>query len=301
MEIRALRSLLRIGESGSIRQTAASVHLSPAAVHKQLKTLEEELGVRLYEKVGGRLRLTAAGDVTIPYVREMLAQHDAAVAAITEWKGLGSGLVRIGAGPTIAGYLLPPLLKRFRGQYPGIELVVDTGSTSALLAALASGDLDVAFLLAGVQGEDDWLRSNLAWEFEIVLVAGSQAAPRRCSIRDLGNYPFILFKKTGRIEACIERYLDRTGFAPRVSMRLDNADAVKAMARAGLGLAMLPYWTVAAEVARKQIHLIRQKEEPLISRILLVSRKAGYTPRPVETFIGAAQAFDTRKMRLRTR
>jgi DNA-binding transcriptional LysR family regulator len=301
MEIRALRSLLGIAETGSIRQTAAGANLSPAAVHKQLKVLEEELAVPLYEKIGGRLRLTPAGELAAPYIREMLAQHDSAVAAISEWKGLGAGLIRIGAGPTTAGYLLPPLLKRFRGQFPGVELVIDTGNTSALLESLASGELDVAFLMADVNGEDRSVRCNLAWEFEIVLVAGSRTVPHRCSIRDLAPYPFILFKKSGRLEAWIDRYLARTGFEPRVTMRLDNADAVKAMTRAGLGVSLLPYWTVAADVGRKQVYLVRQKEEPLVSRMLLVSRNTGYTPRPVDAFIRSAQAFDTRRLRLRTR
>ena len=77
-----------------------SIGLSPGAIHKQLKALEQELGVLLYERVGRRLQLTQATEVVLPYLKEMLAQCDLALAALGEWRGMKRGLVRIGAGPT---------------------------------------------------------------------------------------------------------------------------------------------------------------------------------------------------------
>jgi DNA-binding transcriptional LysR family regulator len=301
MEIRELRSLLHLSESGSLRETAAALHLSPAAVHKQLRALGSELGFLLYEKVGQRLKLTQGAEFVVPYLRSVLAQHDAAVAAAGEWKGLRRGLVRIGAGPTIASYLLPPLLKRFRRHRAGVELVVDTGNSGALLAGLSRGDLDMALLVAPPGADDPDVKVNLDWEFEIVLVANLRQAPRRCSIRDLSGLPFILFKKGSRIEEFIDRYFAATGFQPRVVMRLDNADAIKAMVRAGLGISMLPYWTVAADVNRKSLHLVHQDEKALVSRILLVSRKTGYVSQPAEAFIQLAQSFDFPKLRMHHR
>lgn len=298
MEIRELRSLLHVSEHGSIRQTASAFHLSPAAVHKQLKALETELGIRLYEKVGRRLRLTQAAEILAPYVRTVLAQHDAAVAAVIEWKGLRRGLVRIGAGPTIASYLLPPLFKQFRRDCPGVDLVMDTGNTPGLLAGLSRGDLDAAFLVAPTQDEYRDVKVNVAWEFEIVLISNSAHVPGRCSLLELATHPFILFKQGSRIQNFIDRYFGETGFQPRVSMRLDNADAIKAMVRAGMGISMLPYWTVAADMSRKSIRLVRQREKPLIARILLVSPGAGYTSRPVEAFLELAQAFDSSRWRM---
>src|SRR5690242_12980608 len=101
MELRELRSLITLAELGSLATAAERLHLSAAAIHKQLKVLEVELGVQLYERIGRTLKLTQAAEVLLPYSKDLLAQHDAALEAMEEWKGLKRGVVRIGAGPTI--------------------------------------------------------------------------------------------------------------------------------------------------------------------------------------------------------
>src|SRR5262249_58806958 len=114
MELRELRCLMTLADVGSITRTAEKLHLSAAAIHKQLKVLEDELNVRLYEKAGRQLRLTQAAEVLLPHIKNLLAQYDAALSALSEWKGLKHGLVRIGTGPTMSSYLLPSLLDGFR-------------------------------------------------------------------------------------------------------------------------------------------------------------------------------------------
>lgn len=87
MDFRALRSVVLVANSGSIKQVADETHVTGPAVHKQLKVLQEELSVRLYERRGRRLRLTPAAEILLPYFRDIVAQHNAAFAALEEWKG----------------------------------------------------------------------------------------------------------------------------------------------------------------------------------------------------------------------
>ena len=113
------------------------MHLTAAAIHKQLRLLGEGLGVKLYEKSGSQLRITPAGEVVLPHLRDLLAAEEAAVNALEEWKGLRQGLVRIGAGRTISSGVLPVLLKQYRRKYPGISLYVETGNTQQMTERLA--------------------------------------------------------------------------------------------------------------------------------------------------------------------
>ena len=136
---------MALSEHGSIREAARNCHISPAAVHKHLKTLEGELGVKLYEKREGRLALTEAGRIALPYVKEMLLHHDAAVHAIGEWKNGERGAVRVGAGPSFSSYVLPPLLTRFRRRFPRVDVYVETGDSSHLTSRLTSRALDSIF------------------------------------------------------------------------------------------------------------------------------------------------------------
>src|SRR5258708_3156695 len=114
MGLRELRSLATVADLGSITRTGEKLHLSPPAIHKQLRSLESELGVRLYDRVGRRLQLTQAAEVLLPYVRDLLADYDAAIDALNEWKGVKKGVVRIGTGPAMSSYILPAVRKEFR-------------------------------------------------------------------------------------------------------------------------------------------------------------------------------------------
>src|SRR5260370_21102651 len=139
MEFRQLRGLVKLAETGSIAAAAEQLNLSSPAVHKQLRALEAELGIPLYEKAGRALRLTKACEMLLLHARDLLAQHDLAIRSVEEWKGLKKGTVRIGAGPTISSHLLPALLRRFRRKNPNIELYVETRHTQPPAHGLSSG------------------------------------------------------------------------------------------------------------------------------------------------------------------
>ena len=102
------------------------------------------------------------------------------------------------------------------------------------------------------------------------------------------------------MENLIDRYFAERDFHPRVIMRFDNAEAIKAMIRTGLGMSMLPLWAVDVDIRRGALTLIRQREQPLLSKVALVSRKSSYVPRPVQAFINMAQTFECRSPRLTT-
>ncbi len=298
MEFRQLRSLATLAEVGTIAAAAERLNLSSPAVHKQLRALEAELGVPLYEKAGRALRLTKACEMLLLHAGDLLAQHDLAIRSVEEWKGLKKGTVRIGAGPTISSYLLPALLRRFRRKYPNIELYVETGNTQALIQGLASGSLDLGLLVAAPSQEESFLKVEAAWEVEFVLVSNLREAPRKCGLTELQRFPFILYRKGSRIENLIERYFAETNFQPTVIMTFDTAEAIKAMIRTGLGISMLPMWIVDAELKRRALSIIRQKEHPLLSHVELVSRRASHAPHAIQAFVELARGFRFQSPRL---
>jgi DNA-binding transcriptional LysR family regulator len=298
VDLKELRSLAALSELKSISLAAGQLHLSPAAIHKQLKVLESELGVRLYEKVGRHLEMTQASEVLLPYVREILAQHDSAVFALEEWRGMKRGVVRIGAGPTISSYLLPPMIKRFRKAFPGVELLIETGNTPVLLENLGRGSIDLAVLVSSDLSEAQSFAVEVHWDFELVLVSHQAQPARRVRLAELGHSRFVLFRKGSRMEEPIDRYFAGHGFDPNVIMRFDNAEAIKAMIESGLGISMLPTWIVDKDLRTGELHLIRTVEPPLYSKIAVVSRKSRYVPQVVRGFINEARKLEWKSPRL---
>lgn len=290
MELKELQSLVELAQSGSITTTAEQLHLSPAAIHKQLKVLEDELGVRLYEKIGRRLQLTQAANVLLPYLREMLAQRDAGLSALAEWKGLKRGAVRIGTGP--ASYILPVIVKKFRRTSPGVEVLVETGNTPVLLQDLQKGSLDLVLVVSPDLAEDRDFCVETHWDFEFVLVSHTRQPLRRPCLADMHGFRFILFRQGSRMQEPIDRYFAAHGFQPNVTMRFDNADFIRSMVRTGLGVSMLPFWVVSKDVKEGHLHMIHLQESPLRSKVALVRRKSSYVPPCVQGFLATARSLD---------
>jgi DNA-binding transcriptional LysR family regulator len=291
MEIRELRSLLTLAETGSIIEAAARLHLSPAAIHRQLKILGDELDVPLYERRGRQLRLTGAAETLLPLIRDLFAQYTSTLEAANDWKGLRRGTLRIGTGPTFATYMLAGLLERYRERYPRVELFVETGHTAHLVDNLHRSALDVLFLVT-TGDPDPALTVEVAWDFEVVLVSSPQIGlPTRCALRELRDVPFILYRVGSIFENIIDGYFARHSFQPYVTMRMDNAETIKSMVRSGFGLSMLPMWTVRNDVERDTLRIIRQEESPLTTRLGAMRRRTGYVPQSVEMFLQMAREW----------
>jgi DNA-binding transcriptional LysR family regulator len=288
VELRQWKSLSELAGSGSITRAAAAVHLTPAAVHKQLKQLEAELGVPLYERRDGAIALTDAAHILMPYLREILAQQEGAVQALEEWKGVRRGLVRIGSGPSLAIYLLPEVLKRYNTLYPGVDVDVQTGSSLQLLAALETGDIDLALIVAEGPIESPSIQVAADQVSEIVLVTARADGPSRCRLASLGPRPFLLFRKGSRIERLIDRYFAEQGLTPNVIMRFDSAEALRAALLTGLGVAMLPAYTVDEDIRRGTLRRIRQREPPLRMHVHLLQRRGVFVPPAVQRFVDCA-------------
>jgi len=291
MELREVRSLVALAELGSITRTADKLHLSAAAIHKQLKQLESELGVQQYEKRGGQLRVTSAAEVLLPHARNLLAEYDTAIRALATWREVKRGLVRIGTEAPFGTYALPALLAGFRRRHPHVELSIETGRMSPLADSVHRGTLDAAFLLASDGLGRPSSAAEATWEFEMRLVDGRPQPAQPSRVMDLREQPFILYTPGSSFGGLIDRYFAQMNFHPRVDTRFDSTEGIKAMVRSGLGLSMLPRWTIETELTNGSLFLINQQEPRLLAQIVLVTRPFVHAPQPVRAFIEMARAW----------
>jgi DNA-binding transcriptional LysR family regulator len=289
MEIRELESLAMLARTGSITRAAELLHRTPPAVHRHLQLLARELDIPLYEKTGGGLRLTKAASGLLPLVEELLIQHGSLRAAARDWHDLRRGTVTVAAGPTFSSYVLPGLLEKYRGAHPGLEVVLEAGHTTLLLEELARGSVDLVFLVPGAGIEKQFMVEKI-WEFGVPVMANSASAPRRpVRLAELERHPFLLYKQGSVFEEVIDRYFASHDFAPRVAMRLDNAEPMKALVRSGFGMALLPDWAVRSELRERQLVEVKLKEAPLRCKLALIRRNSRYIAAPVRALIDIAK------------
>jgi DNA-binding transcriptional LysR family regulator len=297
MEMREIRSLVVLAECGTIQETAARCHLSAPAVHKHLKTIQDEFGVRIYAKRNGRLELTDAGRLLLPFAREIVEQSESAAAAMHEWRDGRRGLVRVGAGPSFCSYPLPLLIKRYRSEFPSVEIFVETNTGDNLLRRLREGHLDLIFDLASSSTSELDIQPLAQWEASAGFVANRSEFPNPCPLSELKTAPFILYEQDTQIARLVDSHFNRLGFHPRVVMRCDSAETIKAVVRAGLGVSVLLLWNINSEPPDSPLTVLRTGGPRLTSSMVLLRMKSRYIPFAVEQFINLAKQMSWKNLR----
>lgn len=286
MEFREVRSLVALGRFESIARAAQEVNLTPAAVHKQIKNLESEFGMSMYEKSGRGVQLTQAAHAILPHLEALLAQHDAVMSVLTDWKGVGPGVLRIGANPAISGVLIPRLLQLYRREWPDVAPEVEVEGSGTLLDHVANHSLDLAI---GIWDDSARTRVNrpMRWEYKLVAVA-SEPWPEAMRLRDLSRETFVLLPVETYLGRWVDDYLARQGCRPARTILAGSSHTIISMIRHGLGIGLLPGWAVAREVAEGHLHIINLKDPALMGTLDLITPKTGYTPKAVRAFIELA-------------
>jgi DNA-binding transcriptional LysR family regulator len=291
MDIKELRSLATLARTGNITRTGQILHLTPSAIHRHLQLLGEELDLPLYEKRGKTLRLTGAALSLMPLVEDLLLQFESVKTAAHDWKHLGRGAVRVGSGPSFGSSVLPGFLMRFRSRHPGLDVFLEAGQTTQLLGELEEGTVDVVFLVARPEVEQTFV-VEAKWEFTLPLVTSPRLGPTgKVRLRDLADYPFLLYRQGSFFEEQIDHYFMRNNFSPKVAMRMENAEPMKALVRSGFGISLLPDWSLGHEIDTGELNLVRLREPPLKSRISMIRRRTAHVPAPLAALIDAAKSW----------
>ena len=252
MDMRSLKYMLSVEETGSIT-AAARVHLvTQPAVSIQLKKLQEELGTLLFEIVGREVRFTSAGRMVLDYARRMSALEKEMEGEISGIAGLVSGEVSIGTIDAASIYILPAVYSSFSKKYPGIDLQVDVSPTQPLVERMLGGRLDFVVgtltdeKTAGVE-EKEIFREKL---IPIAPPGHPSAVKRGVDVGAFAGYPFISFHRESLTRRMIEAALLDMGVTLEVAMEIDSQEAIKNLVASGLGLSILPYETVRGEIER---------------------------------------------------
>lgn len=249
MELRQLRYFLALAEHRHFGRAAEALHIAQPSLSQQIRALEEDLGVTLFERSRRHVALTPDGEVLLHYATQMLALADDARRELADRGRLLRGRVRLGATPTLGGYLLPRLLRRFHQAFPGLDLTITEDGSDRLARELADGRLDLALLV-----EDSRVREgDLQFEFllqERIMVGLPQNHPLSgrdaVSLAELREDGFILCRegyhlRTLTVEACQE-----AGFTPRVAVSGTDVDTALRFVQAGLGVTLIPEFVAAS-------------------------------------------------------
>jgi DNA-binding transcriptional LysR family regulator len=199
VEIRELRAFVAVAEEGSFSAAARTLHLSQSALSQTVQSLERQLGVQLLQRHSTGVTITDAGTVLLREARVLLAQHDRVLAAVTGPTAAGPGTLRVGLPLELPASLLPSVLEHVRAGFPLTRVDVSHDSSSAQMAALREGELDVA--LVREHPADPVFDAVLAVEEDLgVVLAASRAselaAPDGVRLHQLADLDWVGFSRS---------------------------------------------------------------------------------------------------------
>jgi DNA-binding transcriptional LysR family regulator len=243
IELRGLRALIAVSDSGSFRAAAAELGYTQSAVSHQIAELERAVGASLFTRPGGRgqVSLTPAGETAYVHARRVLTELDALDASVQATEGGERIVVRVGVFQTAAAELLPTALRALREEWPGIEVVLaDTADDPRLVDWLAQGRLDLALTIN--QQADDRIELIRLFEDPWVILThrdSELAAADRPSFDLLDGADLVAWTSRWPVQVELEAAWRRRGINPKVVYRTDDNLALQRLVAAGLGHACI--------------------------------------------------------------
>ncbi len=288
MSLRALRTLTLIARKGSFAAAAGHLHLTQSAVSLQMKNLEEELGVELFDRTGRSPRLNAAGRLAVERAEEILALMDSLRADLDPAGAVGGVLV-LGVIPTALTGPVPRVLARLKERHPQLQLRIRSGISDRLAPLVEDGELDAALISEPPYAPPPHCQWR-PYDEEPFYVVGPRHVPARDE-RDLSEQlPFVRFDKTAWTGALVEGQLMARGVRPPDVMELDSLEAVLSLVEQGLGFGIAPFNAARLGAARQRFSLRPFGEPQLKRRIGLYERRRhprrGLTDQLLEELVG---------------
>lgn len=246
MDFRRLRSFVAVADELNFRRAAEVLNTSQPALSQQIRALEEELGIRLFERTKRSVRLTRAGSVYLSGVREAIAEIDACAVRAREAQAGLRGTLAIGANGMVMIDHLPRIVRRFRTAYPDVTLSVTIMRNPDILGALRAGHLDLAF--ANAAEPDDEIATVVLWSLPqcVVLPADHpRAADARVRLSDLTGENLITHPRRGGTGANSEvlALCREQGFTPasiKEVAEIADLETLIGLVACGLGVTILP-------------------------------------------------------------
>ena len=239
METQFLNTFVTVVDRGSMAAAARMLHITPAAVAQQIRTLERELGAPLIARAGRTFSVTAEGARILQRARDLL-RDVSDLRSVANESGM-AGELRLGACPTALAGLVPDILARMVAKFPEINVFIRPGYSADLYGAVEAGDLDAAMVLQApfsLPKTCDW---QLLREEPMVVLA-----PARLAARDphdlLRDEPLIRYDRHEWGGRQADEYLRRVGIVPRERFELNALNAIAVMVDRGLGVSLVPDW-----------------------------------------------------------
>lgn len=281
MNTRQLRYAIELSKSLNFSQSAEKLGISQPALSKQILHLEEELGVKLFDRSTTPLKLTLAGEYFVREAEDMLYREDQLVRSMEEFKSGKRGKLTIGISPFRSTYLIPTMAKKFKEAYPEVQIVLREIGSDLLRQEAAEGLYDFAIVNLPV---DESVLDVICLEPDTLVLAVPKMLLHTLphpdnsplDIRCCRDLPFVTVKHTQEMRQLLETLCKNAGFYPNIAMEVVGLSTAWAMTCAGVGATLLPRQFVESIGSPDSIALLPLKNTVQSRQPVIVTRRGQY-------------------------
>jgi DNA-binding transcriptional LysR family regulator len=259
MTLRQVEIFLAVARAKSFTRAAELLHLSQSTLSQHVRELEDELGVRLFDRLARAVTLTEAGRLLEDHAARLATTIASARRTIDELKGLERGSLVIGASTTPGIYVLPGVIAAFRRRYPGIEVALRVANSRVIEERIRADEVDLGVVGGHVLGaRERCVAAGLLDELLLIVPPRHPWARRReIAPRELDRTPLLMREQGSATRQVTERALRQAGVTLTTAMELDHIEAIKQAVMAGLGVAFVSKYAVRGEIATRRLRGLR--------------------------------------------
>lgn len=273
LTLRQLAIFDAVAQQQSYTKAAKALFLTQPAVSMQIRQIEEEIGLPLFERTGKGMQLTEAGLELRQYSRNIHQQLAEAAQVLEELKGLKRGRLHLTMAST-ANYFAPQLLAAFHREYPGAQVTLAVTNRAGLLAALEENTTDMAIM--GRPPEERDLEGIPFMDNPLVIIAWPDhplAKHKKIPLLEVANEPFIVREADSGTRIAAERFFAEHGIQLTAGMEMNRSEAVKQAVMAELGLGIVSLHTLEMELALKRLAVLDVEGLPIMRQWHIVHRR----------------------------
>jgi DNA-binding transcriptional LysR family regulator len=295
MDLRHFRTFVTVAEQGTVSKAALHLHVAQPALSRQISDLEEQLGVRLFDRVRRRLVLTGQGEQLLGHCRNILGAVTSLSEQAERLRRDDTGILKVGATPQMIDGVFSGFLHRYAEGHPHVQIKVTEAVGPTLLTMLERGDLHVGITRAfqAIQGEDHPFESYPLPPIEFLAachVSLSVGAAGHVEIDRLAPYPLLLLDPGFLVRQTFDAACRLAGLKPNVFLESRAPHTLLALAEAGHGVAVVPS-VLPTHRYRLRIVRITHRRRPLREPLAVLWDKRRVLPRYAEEFYASLAAY----------
>lgn len=257
MEIRQLITFIRVVQFQSFTRAAASLGYSQSAVTIQIKNLEEELGIHLFDRIGKSVTLTTQGELFLSHAYNILNEINRAKVALDEPKEL-KGSLKIGTVESLCFSKLPPILNRMRELHPGVSFQIKATTPEDALSLMEHNEIDLAYILDDAHYNSKWHKALEVKEDIVFVCSPHYEITRQVEIKvvQLLKYPFLLTEQEASYHKKLDQMLASKNLLLEPFLEISNTEFIIKMLNSAEGISLLPYFTVEKHIREGRLALL---------------------------------------------